>query len=115
LAAAVSNAGGLGSLGCADMTPQQVHDTVQELRGRTNRGFNLNFFVHKEPDLASYDAGPMRARLAPYYKELGLGDVAAPKPPYPSFNEAMLKLLVELAPPIVSFHFGLPNHEALEA
>jgi nitronate monooxygenase len=115
LAAAVSNGGGLGSLGCADLTPEQVRDSVQELRGRTNRGFMVNFFVHQEPDLASYDPAPMRARLAPYYKELGLGEVPAPAPPYSPLNAPMLALLLEIKPPIVSFHFGLPDKAALEA
>src|SRR3954469_7466832 len=73
LAAAVSNAGGLGSLGCADLKPEQVRQQVDELRGRTSKPFNLNFFVHEEPDLSKIDVTSMCARLAVYYKEFGLG------------------------------------------
>ena len=46
LAAAVSNAGGLGSLGCAEMSGDQLEATVKRLRELTNRPFNLNFFAH---------------------------------------------------------------------
>jgi nitronate monooxygenase len=49
LAAAVSNAGGLGSLGCGAMTPAETRDIVQRLRAGTNRPFNLNFFAYPEP------------------------------------------------------------------
>jgi nitronate monooxygenase len=110
LAAAVCNAGGLGSLGCADLKPEQVREQVEALRALTTRPFNLNFFVHQEPDLSQVDVTSMRARLAFYYQELGLGGVPEPKPPYPSFNETMFRLLLELKPPVVSFHFGLPDN-----
>ena len=49
LAAAVSNAGGLGSLGCATFTPEQFRNQVGAVRADTNRLFNVNFFVHDEP------------------------------------------------------------------
>ena len=43
LAAAVSNAGGLGSLGCAPFTPEKFAEQVGALRTDTNRAFNVNF------------------------------------------------------------------------
>ena len=49
LAAAVSNAGGLGSLGCGEMSGDQLEATVERLRTLTNRPFNLNFFAHPAP------------------------------------------------------------------
>ena len=77
LAAAVSNAGGLGSLGCAPFTPEQFRDQVGTVRADTNRPFNVNFFVHDEP-LHDADAETaMRAHLAPYYSEMALGEAPA--------------------------------------
>lgn len=115
LAAAVSNAGGLGSLGSAMMTPDELRKTTGALRAVTNKSFNLNFFVHDEPDLAHHDAGPMREALAPYFAEFGLGAVPAPASPAPAFNDEMLELVLELRPRVASFHFGLPAAHAVKA
>jgi nitronate monooxygenase len=115
LAAAVSNAGGLGSLGVAMMTPAQLRETVAELRGLTNKSFNLNFFVHEEPKLETYDAAPMQKALAPLYAEFGLGAVPGPASPAPSFNAEALAAVLDLAPRVVSFHFGLPDASAVAA
>ena len=73
LAAAVSNAGGLGSLGCGTLTPDGLEAKAGELRAATNRPFNLNFFAHNatkaNPDVDALT----RRRVAPFYEELGLG------------------------------------------
>lgn len=109
LAAAVSNAGGLGSLGCGAMTAEELRDAVHELRAGTNRPFNLNFFVHPKPDTSSTVLVQAIERLRPYYEELGLGAPAADLPQMgPGFDAAKLALLLEIKPPIVSFHFGVP-------
>jgi nitronate monooxygenase len=108
MAAAVSNSGGLGSLGTAMMSPATLRETASKLRALTNKPFNLNFFVHHEPVLEGYDAAPIQAALAPFYAEFGLGPVPAPTPRAPAFTSETLALVLELAPRIVSFHFGLP-------
>jgi nitronate monooxygenase len=115
LAAAVANAGGLGSLGVAMMNEATLRETVGKLRGLTNKPFNLNYFVHHEPQLDGFDAKPMQRALAPFYEEFGLGDVPAPASPAPAFDAAALKLLLELAPKVASFHFGLPSAAAMSA
>ncbi len=45
LAAAVSNAGGLVSLGLAYSTPEQIADQIQKTRALTRRPFNANLFT----------------------------------------------------------------------
>ena len=113
LAAAVCNAGGLGSIGCAGIPPALVRDQVSALRQATNRPYNLNFFVHAAPQLDAQATARMRARLAPYFDEFGLGPVPEPKEPFPSFDEERLALVLELRPRVVSFHFGLPSAAAV--
>ena len=113
LAAAVCNAGGLGSIGCAGIPPATVRDQVTALRQATNRPYNLNFFVHSNPRLDPDAAARMRTRLAPYFDEFGLGAVPEPKEPFPTFDEERLDLVLELRPRVVSFHFGLPHPTAI--
>lgn len=115
LAAAVCNAGGMGSLGVAMMTAAQLRENVSKLRAQTNKAFNLNYFVHDEPDLSAFSAKPMQDALAPHYADLGLGDVPSPASPAPAFDDEALKLLLELSPKVASFHFGLPTPDAMRA
>jgi len=73
LAAAVSNAGGLGSIGCATIAPDKLGETADELRATTNRAFNLNFFAHEAPVPNSAKDERVRQRVAAMYDEAGLG------------------------------------------
>lgn len=113
LAAAVSNAGALGSLGCAPLPLAAIREQVAATRQATNRPFNLNFFVHKAPPLNPAVEAEMRQRLTPYFDALKLGQVPQATEPFPSFDEERLALVLELKPRIVSFHFGLPSPVAL--
>ncbi len=113
LAAAVCNAGGLGSIGCVGLPPATARDQVLALRQATNRPYNLNFFVHARLQLDPDVAARMRARLATYFDQFGLGPVPEPNEPFPPFDEERLALVLELRPRVVSFHFGLPEASAV--
>lgn len=110
LAAAGSNAGGLGSLVCAEMTGGHLRSAVTALRGLTNGPFNLNFFVNPAPLTTPDVLERTRDRLRPYYRERGLTMPEGPSPPNgPSFDAGKLSLLLALSPRVASFHFGLPE------
>ena len=113
LAAAVSNAGGLGSLGSATLSPEQVREQADAFRSESNRIFNANFFVHDAPVADGAAEAAMRERLAPYYEEMALGDAPAARDIFPIFNEEMLAAVLDLRPGVVSFHFGLPPREMI--
>lgn len=49
LTAAVSNAGGLGSLPCAMLTADALKAELEILKVSTDQPFNLNFFAHTPP------------------------------------------------------------------
>jgi nitronate monooxygenase len=106
LCAAAIAGGALGSLPCGMLLPEQVRKQVADLRSRTAAPFNLNFFCHRRP--FDVDDLKWRALLEPYYEEFGAepgGDGAARMP----FDEPMAAIVEELRPPVVSFHFGLPD------
>lgn len=115
LAAAVAEAGGLGSLACATLTPDQVRTEISAIRRRTEGPINLNFFCHQPPIPDPRRDEIWRARLAPYYRELGLDPdapvAAASRTP---FDDAMADLIAEQRPEVASFHFGLPDPELLD-
>jgi nitronate monooxygenase len=116
LAAAVCNAGGMGSLACAETTPDQVRAEASDLRGRTNRPFNLNFFVGDAPITPPVVLERTRERLRPWYDELGLGAPPDRLPELgPAFDDTHLALLFDIHPAVVSFHFGVPRSQAITA
>ena len=72
LAAAVCQAGGLGSIPCAMLTPVALRQELQAMRELTERPFNLNFFSHVPPEPDAAREATWRQALAPYYAELGV-------------------------------------------
>ena len=115
LAAAVSNAGGLGSLGCGEMSGDQLEATVERLRTLTNRPFNLNFFAHPAPAVSQADFERVRERLRPYYQALSLSPPTVLPSCEPGFDETRLQLILELRPQVISFHFGLPGSATISS
>ena len=114
LAVAVAEAGGLGSLPCAALSPDQIRSDAAEFRSRSNKPLNFNFFCHpvSPPDLAK-DRGWLK-RIGPYFAELGIEPPGLPLPVgHPPFGEADCIAIEELRPEIVSFHFGLPSEPLL--
>jgi nitronate monooxygenase len=109
LAAAVSEAGGLGSLPCAMLSADKAREQVTKIRARTNNPFNLNFFCHRPPASDNAREASWRDRLEPYYLELGL-DPNAPNnvPVRAPFDDALCRMVEEVRPAVASFHFGLP-------
>jgi nitronate monooxygenase len=114
LAIAVSNAGGLGSLPCAMLSPGGIRDELATIRAQTARPFNVNFFCHAQPAPDAAREAAWRRALAPYYTEFGI-DAAAIKagPGRAPFDEAAADVLDAFRPAVVSFHFGLPAEPLL--
>ncbi|MEK9722193.1 MAG: nitronate monooxygenase [Rhodospirillaceae bacterium] len=108
MAAAVSRGGGLGSLGAALQSPDATRADCAAIAAATNGAYNVNFFVHKPPVDDAERGAAMRRQLQPYYDELGLGDVPAAKVSSEPFNADHLAAVLEVMPPVVSFHYGLP-------
>ncbi|ASK33324.1 nitronate monooxygenase [Alcanivorax sp. N3-2A] len=110
LAAAVSNAGGLGSIGIGACDVPAARRMIEETRALTRQPFNVNLFCHRLAVAdAAREAGWLQ-HLRPLFEEFGATPPAALAEIYTSFvvDEAMLALLLELRPAVASFHFGLP-------
>ena len=110
LAIAVTAVGGLGSLPYALMSPQQVESEWGRMRAASQGPYNLNFFAHQNPAPDAARDAAWRARLAPYYRELGLDpDMPITASSRAPFDDTLCTLVERLRPPVVSFHFGLPE------
>ncbi len=117
LAAAVSNAGGLGSISVGATDAAGARPMIEAVRERTDRAFNVNLFVHAPARRDAAGEAAWLKALEPLFAEFGAAPPTGLTPPYTSFleDDAMLALLVELAPPVVSFHFGLPDAPRIAA
>ena len=115
LAIAVSNAGGLGSLPCAMLTADTMRSEMIAIASQTRRPYNVNFFCHAAPPPDARREASWRALLTPYYEELGIAASAPSGGGRAPFDEAAARVVVELRPAVVSFHFGLPDEDLLRA
>jgi nitronate monooxygenase len=105
MAAAVSAAGGLGSLAAGALAPDDLAAQVAELRRRDRAPFAVNLFVLRPVRPAGEVVADAIERLAPWYAELGLDPPRAPNDFAPDFG-AQLNALVRARPPAASFTFG---------
>jgi nitronate monooxygenase len=112
MAVAVSNAGGLGSLPCAMLTPDGMRKELAATVAATSRPYNVNFFCHVQPTPEPSRETAWRQVLQPYYRELAIDPETIPTGPGRTpFDHEAADVLEEFKPPIVSFHFGLPSPE----
>lgn len=114
LTAAVSRAGGLGSLACASLTPGQVFEQVRLIRMETASAFNLNFFCHAHPKQDPIKDIQWRSLLLEYYAEQGVALPSVASAGRMPFDEVMCEVIEEIKPAVVSFHFGLPAQELMQ-
>jgi nitronate monooxygenase len=117
LAATVSNAGGLGSLGVGAMTARAVASAVAAFRARCSGSLNINVFCHApaRPDAARQAA--WLARLRPEFESVQATAPTSLSEIYRSFvvDGPMLATILEAKPAVVSFHFGLPPAACIRA
>jgi nitronate monooxygenase len=105
LVAAVGNAGGIGFIGAAYLTAEQIAESAYRVRSLTPRGYGINLFAPlPAPSAQNLDAAV--ARLAPYHAELGLPAPTAPQLPTDQFD-AQLAAALESDASAISFTFGL--------
>jgi len=110
LAVAVSNAGGLGSLPCAMLSPDALRKELTTIKEQTSKPTNVNFFCHVQPEPDAKQEATWRRALSPYFAEYGIDANAIPTGPGRlPFGDEAAEILAEFRPAVVSFHFGLPS------
>ena len=118
MAAAVSRAGGLGSLGVGAVDAETARRMIRDSRAdRQDLPLNVNVFCHRPAIANRAVAAAWIERLAPEFLRYGVSPPTQLREIYTSFlaDEAMLAMLLEERPRVVSFHFGLPPASTVHA
>jgi nitronate monooxygenase len=117
MAAAVCQAGGLGSLGVGAMTAEGARAAIQSFRQRSNGSLNINVFVHSPANADAERERRWIERARPEFARFGAEPPLALREIYRSFadDDDMLAMLVQERPRVVSFHFGLPTADRIAA
>jgi nitronate monooxygenase len=115
LAAAVSNAGGLGGLGMWGLSAEDAARRIAGFRQQTSGSLNVNYPLWPEPVATAETAEPMRQFLQARFYADGLGTVPEPQGLRSDVSPEHLSMLLETKPEVVSFHFGLPAPEIVQA
>lgn len=108
LVAAVSNAGGLGTLGAGYMDAEQMRASIKKIKELTDRSFGVNLFIPEIPDISEQPIKQANELLRPYREQL---NVSAPEIAQPSSTEfdKQLEVIIQEKIPVCSFTFGVPS------
>ncbi|SHE09718.1 Nitronate monooxygenase [Chlamydia abortus] len=114
LVAAVSNAGGLGSLGAGYMTAEQIREAIRRIRELTDRPFAVNLFIPEPYEVRPEDIAAMNEALGAYRRKLGLPEAPPAPDRYSEPFEEQLKTVLEERVPAFSFTFGQPSGDVID-
>ena len=112
LAAAVSNAGGLGSVALGALAPEKVAGLAAEIRALTTRPFGINLFVQRPAPVDKAAIAVAVAKLRPWRDRFGLSDAVFPRKWFADF-EAQLQAVIACRPAVASFTFGCLTAEEI--
>lgn len=117
LAAEVSNAGGLGSLGLGAVSVESARQQILETQQRTYRPFQVNFFCHQPAENDVFANQTWIDYTRPQFEKFGAPAPESLQCIYPSFldNDDFLNLVLDTKPKAVSFHFGIPHPHQIQA
>jgi nitronate monooxygenase len=117
MAAAVSNAGALGSIGVGATDADGARRMIAAFRERCTRSLNVNVFCHQPAIADNTLEAAWLERLRPHFERFGSKPPLTLKEVYRSFveDDAMLAALLADKPHVVSFHFGVPSAERVRA
>ena len=117
LVAAVSNSGGLGSYGAHILSPVEIKKLIGDIRSATQNPFAINLWVSNfDEGYAQMSEEEFESYLEPFkpfYDELHLDYPSYPESYYEDF-ETQVEALIEEAPAVFSFVFGVPDTAILK-
>ncbi|WP_258111677.1 nitronate monooxygenase family protein [Alicyclobacillus sp. SP_1] len=113
LVAAVSNAGGLGTVGAGYMNRDQLRGVIRAVKRLTDRPFGVNLFAPQEVTFVVEDVQRMNHYLDDVRESLGI----EPSPQIEKYAESFddqIQVVLEEHVPVFSFTFGIPSSAVLK-
>ncbi|MGI2328753.1 NAD(P)H-dependent flavin oxidoreductase [Planococcus sp. YIM B11945] len=111
LVAAVSEAGGLGTLGAAYMQPSALRQAILAIQSLTSKSFSVNIFAAEtKDDFSRLDE--VQLALSPFREELGIIDVPSSFQS-PDWSAEQFAVCLELGVPVISTAFGCLPPESM--
>lgn len=116
MAAAVSAAGGLASIGVGSLTPDKATDAIADFRALSTGSLNVNVFCHRPPVADEAKAAAWLRHLKAEFAPLRAQPPEQLTEIYKSFvvDASMQQALLEARPEVISFHFGLPDRRVID-
>lgn len=110
MAAAVANAGALGSIAVGATDAAGAAKMIAAVRERSQRSLNVNVFCHRPAEANEQVEAGWLEFLRPHFEHVDASPPAQLREIYRSFvaDDAMLAVLIAAKPRVVSFHFGMP-------
>ncbi|MFL5815402.1 MAG: NAD(P)H-dependent flavin oxidoreductase [Bdellovibrionia bacterium] len=114
LVAESSNAGALGSLGAAYLTPEKIQSAIDEVRAKTSKPYAINLFAPM-PEVKLKEDQVQIAITATrgYREELGIASPKLSPPFHPDFDQ-QFEVVLRNQPQVFSFVFGLLDRAYLK-
>lgn len=114
LVATVSNSGALGSVGAGYMSPEQMRESIREIKKQTDKPFAVNIFVPESPVIPQEEVQRAKEWLRPYREELGVPEKAEVSKLNDTLFEELVNVIIEESVPVCSFTFGLPSKDIVQ-
>lgn len=111
MAAAVANAGALGSIGVGATRAAGAREMIAAVRARSTRSLNVNVFCHRRARASARVEAAWIERLRPEFARYGVSPPQALTEIYKSYDDddELHAVLLAEKPKVVSFHFGLAS------
>lgn len=113
LVAAVSNAGGLGSLAGSLLKPEAIRNDVARIRALTDKPFLINLFILDSPTPSAEEVDRAVGLLEPIWRSIGWNDLPRPATWCEDF-QAQFDTVLALRPAAASFTFGILDPRQME-
>jgi len=112
LVSAVSNAGGLGSIGGGYLSPEVLEAQVSDVKSKTDKPFGVNLFITNKGKNEIKPNSEIEKKISGYAEELGV-ELTGNTVPFPDF-EKQLEVVVENNVNVFSFTFGIPDKKYID-
>lgn len=112
LVSAVSNAGGLGSIGGGYLSPEVLEAQILDVKSKTDRPFGVNLFITNKGKNEIKSNEKIEKLINSYAEELGV-ELTGKAIPFPDFEKQM-EVVFENNVKVFSFTFGVPEKKYIE-